>query len=113
MEVESCKGTIGVSPDTSKTLNKILNYSLVQQCYQYAIYYSDMAKKAAPVVKSGCDFVESTIRKGVEWVQPKIEPVLQSKMYHRVDDFAFHQVEKVEQIATNLAKWSEKKKRNG
>jgi len=110
MESESSKNSLTVSPDTSKTLNKLLDYSIVQKCYQYATWFCSSAKKTSPMVKYGCDIVESTVCKTHQWIQPKIDPILQSKMYHHVDEYAFHQVEKIEKIAIDVLKWSEERK---
>jgi len=91
-----------------KTLERVANYEVVSNISQAAKSLYETTKTYAPVIQT----VENNIGSALTWVKPKLDPVLQSETFQKVDQFGVKQLETLEKLPETISESFKSHKEN-
>lgn len=86
-----------------RLINRVISYPAVTTLLESAKGYYSSAKGSSDLVKKSCETFESTLEGSLHWIQPRVEPVLESNLakplLSTVDDFGCRQLDRIENIS--------------
>lgn len=89
-----------------KVLSRLMNYSHIINVMNKTKEYYNTMKDSNYLMRIGCETMEYNIEKGIQWIKPKIEPIIQNEIYKKysepilikVDNFGCNQLDKLEKL---------------
>jgi len=90
----------------SKLISRVVSYPTVSSWIEFSKNYYNWGREVSPIVA----FAESKLESSLQWITPKVEPILQTETYKkyaqpvltRVDDLGVSTLESVENRVQNL-----------